>query len=267
VNGKWITDELNPNRLDNGVGGENSVLTMPDYKPTDLDKEIKGFQPALETIEIKSKVFGESRKIQVFASPDSTAKHNRQPVLYFQDGTDYIKRGRAVEIYQNLLAAKKIKPFIMVFVDYKDRAKEYWATDEYAEFLATEVVPAIDAKFKTIKNRDGRAILGASLGGITSFWVGLKYPEVFSRIGGQSSSFWVDNERVVKKLMKLDAEKIAYRFYIDDGDLEGVDDSRRVNVLLRAKGFPVAYREEITGHNWTSWRDRLADAFIEIWAR
>jgi glucoamylase len=267
VDGKWITDELNPNRLDNGVGGENSVLTMPDYKPTDLDKEIKGFQPALETIEIKSKVFGESRKIQVFASPDSTAKHNRQPVLYFQDGTDYIKRGRAVEIYQNLLAAKKIKPFIMVFVDYKDRAKEYWATDEYAEFLATEVVPAIDAKFKTIKNRDGRAILGASLGGITSFWVGLKYPEVFSRIGGQSSSFWVDNERVVKKLMKLDAEKIAYRFYIDDGDLEGVDDSRRVNVLLRAKGFPVAYREEITGHNWTSWRDRLADAFIEIWAR
>jgi enterochelin esterase-like enzyme len=35
--------------------------------------------------------------------------------------------------------------------------------------------------------------------------------------------------------------------------------------MLRGKGFPVTYREEFTGHNWTSWRDRLADAFIALW--
>ena len=34
VDGKWITDSLNPNKVDNGVGGENSFFTMPEYKPT-----------------------------------------------------------------------------------------------------------------------------------------------------------------------------------------------------------------------------------------
>ncbi len=153
----------------------------------------------------------------------------------------------------------------MVFLDPKDRTKEYWASDDYARFLATEVVPAIDAKYNTVKNRDGRAVLGASLGGITSVWVGLKYPETFARIGGQSSSFWVDNQRVIKELEKLDSSKTPFRFYFDTGTLEGAENSRRINVLLRGKGFPVAYEETETGHNWTSWRDRLADAFIALW--
>jgi enterochelin esterase family protein len=163
-----------------------------------------------------------------------------------------------------LIAAGKTKPFIMVFIDYKDRTKEYWASDDYARFLATEIVPAIDARYRTIKTRDGRAVLGASLGGITSVHAGLRYPEVFSRIGGQSSSFWVDNERVVGELAKLDAARTKFVFYFDDGALEGAEDTRRVNVLLRGKGYPVTLRVGETGHNWTSWRDRLADAFVAL---
>jgi enterochelin esterase family protein len=204
------------------------------------------------------------RKVRVFATPiDSTIPYN-QPVLYFQDGGDYVKRAKALEIYQNLITAKKIKPFIMVFLDPKDRNKEYWASDDYAKFVATEVVPAIDAKYNTIKSRDGRAIIGASLGGVTSVWVGLKYPEVFSRLGGQSSSFWIDNERVGRELSKLDADVTKFRFYFDDGALEGAEDTRRVAVMLRAKGYPVTYLEGKTGHNWTSWRDRLAQAMMSL---
>ena len=260
VDGNWISDPSNPNKLDNGVGGENSFFTMPEYKPTSWDK---GSDTFLDNIDFKSEVFNGVRLVQTYV-PSECVK-NACAVLYFQDGTDYIKRAKAVQVQQSLVKANKIKAFIMVFVDPKERTKEYWASDNYAKFLATEVVPAIDAKYNTIKSRDGRAVLGASLGGITSIWVGLKYPEVFSRIGGQSSSFWIDNERVVKELSKLDASKTNFRFYFDDGTFEGVDDSRRVNVLLRGKGFPVTYREEFTGHNWTSWHDRLADAFIALW--
>jgi glucoamylase len=256
---EWITDPLNPNKIDNGVGGENSFFTMPDYKPTDLDK---GGDAFLDNIDFKSQIFNGVRLVQTYV-PTECVKTDCS-VLYFQDGTDYIKRGKAVQVQQNLVKAAKIKPFIMVFVDPRERTKEYWANDDYAKFLATEVVPAIDAKYKTIKSRDGRAILGASLGGITSVHTALKYPEIFSRVGGQSSSFWVDDERVVKELEKLDG-KTKYIFYFDDGTFEGVDDSRRVNVMLRGKGFDVTYVEGETGHNWTAWRDRLADAFITLW--
>jgi glucoamylase len=262
VDGEWIADPLNPNKLDNGVGGENSVVAMPGYKPTDWDK---GSDAILETIDFKSEVLGGVRLVQTYVPSECVA--NACAVLYLQDGSDYIKRAKAVQVQQSLVKANKIKPFIIVFVDPKERTKEYWASDDYAKFLATEIVPAVDAKYNTVKHRDGRGILGASLGGITSVWVGLKYPEVFSRIGGQSSSFWVDNERVVNELSKLDAKKINFRFYFDDGTFEGIEDSRRVNVLLRGKGFPVVYREELTGHNWTSWRDRLADAFIALWSK
>jgi len=261
VDGKWITDPLNPNKIDNGVGGENSFFTMPEYKATSWDNSEGMTKYGISIERVNSKIYGE-REVQVYV-PEGFEKQPL-PVLYLQDGTDYQNRANAVFIQRNLIKAGKVKPFVMVFIDPKDRMKEYWASDDYAKFLSTEVVPAIDAKYNTIKNRDGRAVLGASLGGITSVWAGLKYPETFSRIGGQSSSFWVDNQRVIKELEKLDAGKLSFRFYFDTGTLEGVDNSRRVNVMLRGKGFPVVYRESETGHNWTSWRDRLADVFIAL---
>ena len=271
VDGKWITDPLNPNRVDNGVGGENSVLTMPDYKPTVWDKDTASIGK-LETVEIASKVWNESRKIQVYVPQIqgnvqlSLKKSNPlYPTLYLQDGTDYINRAKAIQVQENLVKANKIKPFIMVFVDYKDRLKEYWAADDYAKFLAAEVVPAIDKQYRTIANRDGRAILGSSLGGITSVHTALKYPEIFGRVGGQSSSFWIDEERVVKELETLRADGGRFLFYFDTGKLEGADDDRKVVELLTNKGFSVKYEEAETGHNWTSWRDRLADAFVALW--
>jgi len=262
VDGKWLRDELNPNKLDNGLGEENSVFTMPEYKPSAWLSAAPE-NPAIETREIDSKVFGDKRRIQIYLPPGATSSKRRFPVLYFQDGSDYIKRAKAIEIQQNLVAAGKTDAFIMVFVDYKDRTAEYWANDKYAEFLATEVVPLVD-RYQTVAAREARAIIGASLGGVTSFWTALKYPQLFSRVGAQSSSFWIDNERVVKELAKLDKNKTQFRFYIDDGAFESTDDSRRVNVMLRGKGFPVVYRESETGHNWTAWRDRLAEAFIAL---
>jgi glucan 1,4-alpha-glucosidase len=290
VDGKWITDPLNPNKVDSGVGGENSFFTMPDYQPTSWDK---GETAKLDTVEINSKIYGR-KNIQVYApvsepsavadglssqsrnvkinaplnkvQPSATADgSDRMPTLYLQDGSDYINRAKAIQIQQNLVKANKIKPFIMVFLDPKDRMKEYWANDDYAKYVATEVVPAIDAKYKTIKNRDGRTILGASLGGVTSVHAAVKYPEIFGRVGGQSSSFWIDNERVIKELETLDVKRNNFKFYFDVGTLEGADDDKKAVEILRGKGFDVTYREAETGHNWTSWRDRLADAFIALW--
>ncbi len=263
VDGKWISDPLNPNKLDNGVGGENSVFTMPAYQPTSWDKEDKFSIAKIEEIEIDSKIYGK-RMVKIYQPIVNSNEKIFLPTLYFQDGSDYINRAKAVQTQENLVKAGKIKPFIMVFVDPKERTKEYWATDDYAKFLATEVVPVIDKQYNTIKSRDGRAILGASLGGITSVHTALKYPEIFSRIGGQSSSFWVDNERIVEELEKLDGTT-KFVFYFDDGTLEGTGDTRRVNVMLRGKGFDVTYVEGETGHNWTSWRDRLAEALVALW--
>lgn len=273
VDGKWINDPLNPNKVDNGVGGGNSFFTMPDYKPTSWDKDpdcCTNLELQIQPLEIESKIYGK-RNVKIYApfeldgKPGVDLKQAELPVLYLQDGSDYINRAAAVKVQKNLVNAGKIKPFIIVFLDPKDRMKEYWANDDYAKYVAEEVVPAIDAKYKTVKSRDGRAIMGASLGGITSLHAAVKYPEIFGRVGAQSSSFWVDDERVVKELQKLDAARAKFKLYIDDGALEGVEDSRKVVKLLKEKSFDVTYLETEAGHNWTAWRDRLADAFIALW--
>ncbi|MBK8810945.1 MAG: hypothetical protein IPN69_09470 [Acidobacteria bacterium] len=256
VDGKSGIDELNPQKIDNGVGSENSIFAMSGYKPTEW-ANWQGMTKAA----IVSERIGD-REVSVYV-PDGL-NDRALPVLYLNDGSDYAKRGEAIAIQRNLVKAGKVKPFIIVFLDPKDRTKEYWASDEYAKFVAEDVVSVIDAKYNTIRTRDARAVLGASLGGVTSFWIGLKYPGTFSRTGGQSSSFWVDDERVVTALGKLDPSANKFTFYLDDGILEGSEDSRRVNVLLRGKGFKVTYVEGQTGHNWTAWRDRLADAFVAL---
>lgn len=269
VDGKWILDSLNPNKVDNGVGGENSFFTMPDYKPTIWDKEIEKSpqMPEISELEIESKKFGK-RKVKIYV-PSEYFKRGiapRLPVLYLQDGSEYISRAKAINILENLTAAKKIEPFMIVFIDPSDRMKEYWANDDFADFVALEVVPAVEKKYFSIikTGRENRMLLGASLGGITSFWIALKHPDKFGRIGGQSVSFWIDDERVVKELEKLDSAHNSFKFYLDDGIFEGTEDSRKVLEILKKKGFRVNYLEAETGHNWTAWRDRLADAFIAL---
>ena len=259
VNGKWELDPFNSNKLDNGVGGQNSVLEMPSYKAAATAKEAA----RLEEFDIVSKGFG-TRRIKVYLPRNYKTFTERFGAIYFHDGSEYASRAGAPQMLESLLKANRVKPFIIVFTDPKDRMKEYWANDDWADFVANELVPEIDKRYRTIANRDGRSVIGASLGGITSLNIALRHPDKFSRIGAQSASFWVDNERVVKGLEKLDAAKTKFKFYIDDGTFEGVEDSRRVNVMLRGKGYPVNYIEGATGHNWTAWRDRLAEAFVAL---
>ena len=265
----WGTDALNSLKISNGVGGENSFFEMPDYRPS---KWTKGFNKLLSSgiseFTVKSKKFG-TRKIQAYV-PSEVFKRGiapKLPVLYLQDGSDYISRAKAINVVENLTSAGKIEPFLLVFVDPKERNKEYWANDDWADFMAKELVPAVEFRYfsSVKKGRENRALLGASLGGITSIWTALKHPNVFGRVGAQSASFWVDDERVVDALRKLDKNKVDYNFYIDDGVFEGVSDSRKVVKLLKDKGYSVTYVEEHTGHNWTSWKDRLDKAFVALW--
>lgn len=260
VNGKWELDPLNTNKLDNGVGGENNFFSMPSALLPPVKVPGRGKS---EKFEIDSKDFGK-RTISVYLPAGYDTSAERFGALFLQDGSDYEKRTFAPGVIDRLIKDSQIKPFILVFIDPKDRIKEYWANDQWADFIANEVVPEVDKRYRTNADRDGRALLGASLGGITSIHFGLRHPDKFSRLGGQSSSFWVDNERVVKGLERLHPAKAKFRFYLDDGIFEGVDDSRRVNVMLRGRGYPVTYIEGSTGHNWTAWGERLAAAFIAL---
>lgn len=268
ADGEWILDPLNPNRNDNGVGGHNSNFTMPGYRPTPYARGADDLGGKLETLALPGDA---KRKVQVYLPPGYSENGGaRYPVLYMQDGSQFLRLGRAAEVADRMIRSGEIKPFIIVFIDPLERNREYWASDDFAGWMAKTLVPLVDSRYRTRAERDGRALLGASLGGVISVWTALKHPEVFSRAGGHSSAFQIDEGRVLDALSKLtgeDRRAHPIRFYLDTGRLEPlVAVNRRARLILASKGYPVTYVETDAGHNYTTWRDRLADAFKALWA-
>jgi glucoamylase len=278
ADGEWILDPLNPDRNDNGVGGENSSFTTEGYVEgggaARVGEEVSAGRRArkepsdIVIDSLMSRHLGGERKIAVYLPPEYAQAGRRFPVLYAQDGSDYLRRGNAVETARRLVSENKVEPFIIVFVDPAERMKDYWLSDPFADFMALELVPYVDGRYRTVKNRDGRALLGASLGGVISYWTALRHPEVFARVGGQSTAFWIDDERLVSRLLTLDEDarrRHPMRFYLDTGRLEPLlEVNRRAQVLLRARGYAVFYFESEAGHNYTNWRNRLPEAFSAL---
>jgi glucan 1,4-alpha-glucosidase len=269
ADGEWLLDPLNPNKNDNGVGGQNSNFNGPAYRPSAYAAGNNELRGRLERLELPG---GDTRKVQVYLPPGYARGAQRYPVLYAQDGTDAVELGRAAEIADRMITEGKVAPFIIVFIDPVDRMKEYWADDRFADWMARTLVPLVDGRYRTRATREGRALLGASLGGVISVWTALRHPAVFSRVGGHSTAFQIDEERLLASLARLDAatrRKFPLRFYLDAGRYEPpiYETTRRANLTLRARGYPVTYREAPVGHNYIAWRDRLADAYAALWAK
>jgi glucoamylase len=269
ADGEWILDPLNPNKNNNGVGGLNSYFTGPDYRLPAYSQGRDELRGRLERLAIPG---DDKRKVQVYLPPGYVEGRARYPVLYAQDGTDSIELGRAAETADRMISEGKLDPFLIVFIDPLDRMKEYWADDRFADWMARTLVPLVDSRYRTRATRDARALSGASLGGTISVWTALRHPETFARVAGFSTAFQVDEYRVLASLSRLDKEarrRNPLRFYLDAGRYEPLilEASRRANITLRARGYPVTYREAPVGHNFTAWRDRLADAYTAVWAK
>ncbi|HEX8336191.1 MAG TPA: glucan 1,4-alpha-glucosidase [Pyrinomonadaceae bacterium] len=269
ADGEWLLDPLNPNRSDNGIGGQNSFFSGPAYRPSALASGRDDLRGRLERLELPR---GDGRKVQVYLPPGYARGGRRYPVLYMQDGTQSIGLGRAPETADRMIAEGKVEPFIIVFIDPTDRTKEYWLNDAFAGWMARTLVPLVDSRYRTRATRDARALSGASLGGVISVWTALRHPDTFARVAGHSTAFQIDGGRLLSDLARLNGEtrrRHPLRFYLDAGRYEPPisETTRRANITLRARGYPVTHREEPVGHNYTAWRDRLPAAYAALWAK
>ena len=269
ADGEWLLDPLNRNRSENGIGGHNSYFNGPDYRPSPHAAGRNELRGRLEQLRLPG---GDRRKVLVYLPPDYDRARRDYPVLYTQDGTQSIELGRAAETADRMISEGKVEPFIIVLIDPLDRMKEYRADDAFADWMARTLVPLVDARYRTRASRDARALGGASLGGVISVWTALRHPDTFARVAGFSTAFQIDGGRLLDALARLDDEtrrRYPLRFYLDAGRYEPpiLETSRRANILLRARGYPVTYREAPVGHNYTAWRDRLPDAYAALWAK
>jgi enterochelin esterase-like enzyme len=246
-----------------------------------------------------SNVTGTWRHAIVYTPPgyDTHAK-TRYPVLYLQHGagedeTGWVRQGHANFIMDNLIASGSTKPMIVVMAygyarraGYKppDLAGQKFGSPEmmkamqemaqaFEDDVTEALIPYIDSHFRTLTDRDHRAMAGLSMGGMQTFQVTFDHLDLFSYIGGFSGAagqLIFSNRALDPKTdfhgALADPAAFAKRvhlLWIGVGTAEPpmmMNGLERLHVSLdEAHVKHVFYQSPGTAHEWQTWRRDLKD--------
>ena len=146
------------------------------------------------------------------------------PLLVMHDGNEDLCRGRFDAVLDTARTQSQAPALLIAYValhDQNERMAEYtFGTTgarglDYEAFVADELVPALETRFHTPRTAASRGIIGASLGGLISYRIGFDRPDVFSRVGGQSSSFFWNSNEMITDIQNAPME--GGRWYLDAG--------------------------------------------------
>jgi enterochelin esterase family protein len=197
---------------------------------------------------------GETRQAFVYTPPgyDQNTK-TRYPVLYLQHGMGEDRRawptqGRTNLILDNLIAEKKAVPMIVVMEDGgitpgmggaqggTGRGGRGLAPMPFVTTVVKDVLPMIDKTYRTIPDREHRAMAGLSLGGTQTYQITQTNLDKFANIGIFSAPFGFPGvETGYDGLLKKPAEfnKQVHLFYVSMGSKEGATTGRSIHEELR----------------------------------
>jgi len=268
VDGQMVDDPLCPNSCESGIGGRNSYFVIGDFRePPELNWMPTAPHGRVEEFDFESRILRNRRRIHIHlpAGYDSDVVR-RFPSLYVHDGGQYLSQGRLPTLLDNLIFGKQIPPLVTIMVDPVERGREYRASDAYAAFLESELIPHLEGRYRMLSQREARGVMGASLGGLISTYVALSRPHLFSRVGGQSSAFHVEEAKIAGLLSSFGARTA---FYLDVGKYEPryLPAHQRIVGMLKASGCPCFFQQRAGGHNWTSWRAHLKDLLTTLWSQ
>ncbi len=228
---------------------------------------------------------------------------HRYPVLYMHDGqnlfdaeTSFIGVEWSVDEAANrLIEEGQIEPLIIVGIyNTSNRAYEYTPASDasrgegggaelYADFIINDLKPFIDANYRTKPDRANTGVMGSSLGGVCSLYLGWEHRDVFSRVGAMSTSYGWANEDIVRRV-RARAPSAGLRLWLDmgtaensrDSDGDGVSDiielHRAVRDALVGRGMKLGgdlkYVEaEEAVHNERAWAARFPRALAFLFPK
>jgi enterochelin esterase-like enzyme len=155
----------------------------------------------------------------------------------------------------NLIAEGKTKPFIIVktygiFYELKWGHMREFKIDPFQTVLVDELIPYVDAHFRTIADKGHRAMAGLSMGGMETHMITLNKPDVFSYYALLSGGIYTPDELKDKSKPKL--------IFISCGSKERPDAVKNAVTTLKDAGYnAVSYVSENTAHEFLTWRRSL----------
>jgi enterochelin esterase-like enzyme len=263
-----------------GTGRPTSGIEIPEkgvdfYHPKDIP------HGEIRSRWYNSKVTGQTRHVMVYTPPGyDTDLKKRYPVLYLQHGggedeTGWSKQGHMNFILDNLIASDKAKPMIVVME--KGYATRAGAPAEsggpgrgdgsaFEDVVLKDLIPMIDSTYRTIPDREQRAIAGLSMGAGQAMRIGLTHLDTFSAIGAFSGAgrnidlktayggVFADPDAFDKKVSLLYLH--AGTASLDEGIHKNAES---LNKSLQEAGIKNVVFRDAKGlaHEWQTWRYAL----------
>jgi len=212
------------------------------------------------------------RRMHVYTPPGYSTSGQRYPVLYLLHGggdndLSWLMAGRANFIFDNLIAAGRAKPMIVVMPAGHTPARPAGAPaapDAFARDLLTVVMPYVEQNYRTLPARESRAIAGLSMGGQQTLNVGLTNLDKFSQLGVFSSgwfgqdgaaTFARNNQSLLSDPKLNDRIRL---FWVATGKEDFVMPSTKASLaMLDQHKIRYTYKETDGGHTWPNWRAYL----------
>ena len=228
---------------------------------------------------------GSKRTIALYLPDNYDLDSVSYPVIYFLDGQSLfdqkIQEGMEWELDEVLDSISRIggeKSVVVGINSSDDRLREYkpfpsdrWYShknvsgDQHAEWIVQSLKPWIDNRYRTKTSMNSTIIGGASLGGLMSYYMLMKYSETFGSAIVLSPSFWVNED--VYELHKDNKNLFSQKIYFDAGELETptVQSIEKMQDLLIMYGMPKENLKldiEIgLGHWHMTWRKGFKKAY------
>ena len=236
----------------------------------------------------QSSTLGMQRRMHIYTPPGYDNSKVRYPVLYLLHGggdedSGWSTIGRAGFILDNLLAAKKAKPMIVVMPNGSlprpanfppmrpgaapspEAASAMVALQErFASELLKDIIPYVEKNYRVLANRENRAIAGLSMGGGQTTRVVTSNPDRFAYVGvwsagvnpqtsadfEQRNAPFLSNPEQINKQIKL--------FSISVGEKDfAFASSKNLSEMLKKRGIRNELHVSGGGHTWINWRRYL----------
>lgn len=217
------------------------------------------------------------RRMTVYTPAGYESGKGRYPVLYLLHGAGndedgWTTLGRAAQILDNLIAAHKVEPMIVVMPNGnanceaapgESSAGQYTPQGRGNNGLDTPAAASIEESFPDVmkyveenyrvkKGKQNRAICGLSMGGGHSYEISQRYPDRFDYIGLYSA--YIGQIRDLSKLFAQNPKLYWISIGREDFLFKGNEDLRK---YLDEHHFPYEYNETDGGHSWRNWRKYL----------
>lgn len=222
----------------------------------------------IATLRIDSEFLDAGLRFRVYMPPCYEEQPDQSyPVLYLVHGQtfndDQWDRLGADEAATELISARELAPFIIV-MPY-DISSNQPSLDRFGDAVIQELLPWIDANYRTAADREHRAVGGLSRGASWAIHLGLTHPELFAAVGGHSPPVFVEDASKVRGWLDSIPAELMPRFWLDIGERD------QRSILDSAIWFEGLLSERNIEHEWSLFAGDHSEAYwsshVELYLR